>query len=93
MLKSDLIKKVSKMRSHLSYKDAEQIVDIIFEQMKNSLTKEERIEIRGFGAFSIRKRKPKNARNPKTGEKIKVGERASIYFRGGKEMFEKCNQS
>jgi len=68
------------------------LVAFIFEQISNALLDNKRVEIRGLGTFSLRTRKAGVARNPKTGEKLKVGERKSVYYRMGKGLKERINK-
>lgn len=93
MTKSELIIRLTKAFPHLSPKQIEQSVNTIFDKMCDTLKDDGRIELRGFGAFSTRKRIPRTARNPKTGEKVTLGERKSIYFRAGKQLRERINTS
>lgn len=73
-------------------RDMEKVIDTVFDTLKGQLVKGGRIELRGFGAFSVRRREARTARNPKTGEEVSVGERHAIYFRAGKELREKVNR-
>lgn len=91
MNKSDLVQAVATKLPTLAAKDIEIIVNTIFDSMTESLAKDDRIEIRGFGSFEVRHRKPRLGRNPKTGENVKVGERRVPFFKVGKEMKEKVN--
>lgn len=91
MTKSELIKKLSAKHPNLKEEEIENLVAIILNEISQTLANEDRVELRGFGAFSIRKREARKARNPRTGETVEVGERKSIYFRPGKELKEKLN--
>lgn len=91
MNKSDLVQSVSAKMPNLAAKDLEVIVNIIFDAMTNSLSKGDRIEIRGFGSFEVRHRKPRLGRNPKTGKNVQVGSRRVPFFKVGKELKEKVN--
>lgn len=91
MNKSDLITHVAGQLSNLAAKDVEVIVNTIFDSMTHSLMKGDRIEIRGFGSFEVRVRSPRQGRNPKTGESVKVGKRRVPFFKVGKELKEKVN--
>lgn len=93
MTRSELIQSLSEKHPHLSYKETEQMAKELFDQMAEALGKGERIEIRGFGSFSIRFRKPRLARNPKTGERLHKEGKYSPYFRPGKEMRDRVNLS
>ncbi|MEN2986059.1 MAG: HU family DNA-binding protein [Thermodesulfovibrionaceae bacterium] len=92
MKKSELIERVSDKMKDLSKKQVEIIVDMIFDQMKEALKKGEKIEIRGFGNFKIRQRPERNARNPKTGENIKVPPQKVIHFKMSKLLLKALNE-
>lgn len=93
MTRSELIQVVSAKQSQLSYKETEAAIKHIFDQMAEALGKGSRIEIRGFGSFSVRFRPPRMARNPKTGAYIQKEGKYSLRFKPGKEMRERVNQS
>jgi integration host factor subunit beta len=92
MTKSDLILRLSRKFPDLIKRDIERIVNLILNEIAESLKKGGRVEIRGFGAFSVRKREARIARNPKNGKEVSIGERHAIYFRTGKELREKINK-
>ena len=92
MNKSDLIEVLSKRLPNLAGRDVEVIVNTVFESMTDSLRKGDRIEIRGFGSFEVRVRKPRIGRNPKTGQAVEVGERMVPFFKVGKELRERVNR-
>lgn len=92
MTKSQLIAKLSKSFPHLYQRDIETLVNTILGEISQGMVDGDRVELRGFGAFSIRKRDPRTARNPKNGASVKVSERFSIYFRAGKELRERINK-
>lgn len=91
MTKSELILRLSKKFPHLYQRDVEKIVACVLGEIAKSLTDGGRVELRGFGAFSVRKRDARVARNPKNGQEVRIGERFAIYFRTGKELREKIN--
>lgn len=91
MNKSDLIQTISTKLPNLAAKDVEIIVDNIFDAMTSSLSRGDRIEIRGFGSFEIRVRKPRLGRNPKTGASVSVSTRKVPFFKVGKELKERIN--
>ncbi len=93
MTKSQLIAAMTKRFPHLYLRDAENLVNTVFGEISQALEQGNRIELRGFGAFSVRKREPRVARNPKNGDKVKVGARYAIYFRAGKELRELVNKN
>ena len=88
MTKSELIEEFS-LRTSLPKKRAEDIVNAFFDSMTDALLQDERIEVRGFGSFSIREYDSRVGRNPRTGAKVKVAEKRSIHFKVGKELRER----
>lgn len=93
MTKSEIINILSRKQSHLSSKDIELSVKIILEQMSDTLAGGERIEIRGFGSFSLHHRAARSGRNPKTGEKVLLASKFVPHFKPGKELRERVNAS
>jgi integration host factor subunit beta len=93
MTRSELVQILSEKQPYLSFKEIEKVVKVIFDDMALALSKGERIEIRGFGSFSIRFRPPRVARNPRTGEKVQKPGKFTSYFRPGKELKERANSS
>lgn len=91
MTKSVLIEKISERIGSLTRKQTEIVVDTVFESIKEALVRGEKIEIRGFGNFKPKKRKPRRARNPKTGEKVDVPEKRVLHFKVGKALREAMN--
>ena len=92
MTKSELIEKIANKNPHLMLKDVEKIVAVIFDTIIASLAKGERVEFRGFGAFSVRNRSSRIAKNPRTGEQVSVEERKIPHFKIGKQLFELLNK-
>jgi integration host factor subunit beta len=92
MTKSELIAKLSKQYPHLYQRDIEHLVNTIFGEITKKLAEGGRVELRGFGAFSVRKREARRARNPKNGQEVQIGERHAIYFRTGKELRERISK-
>ncbi|PVZ71620.1 integration host factor subunit beta [Pelagibaculum spongiae] len=92
MTKSELIERLSLKQPHLSYKDVEMSVKTLLEEMVGSLENGERIEIRGFGSFSLHYRAPRNGRNPKTGETVALDGKFVPHFKPGKELRERVNE-
>ncbi|HCK03520.1 MAG: integration host factor subunit beta [Methylophilales bacterium] len=86
MTKSKLINLLASRFSQLVHKDAELSVKTILDAMSNALIKKQRIEIRGFGSFSLNYRPPRLGRNPKSGEKVNVPEKYVPHFKAGKEL-------
>lgn len=93
MTKSELIAVLTERQAHLSVKDIEDGVKYIFEIMRQTLIKGERIEIRGFGSFSLRYREARDARNPKTGEAVNIHGKYAVHFKPGKELKEQVNNA
>lgn len=93
MTKSALIMALSQRFPLLSLRDVEIVVNTILDAMTESLRSGERIEVRGFGSFSVRKRKERQGRNPKTGELIPVQEKRVPFFKPGREIRERVNES
>ncbi|MGD0883333.1 MAG: integration host factor subunit beta [Thermodesulfovibrionales bacterium] len=91
MTKSVLIEKVSERVDGLTRKQTEIIVDTVFDSIKDALSKGEKIEIRGFGNFRLKQRKPRIARNPKTGEKVSVPAKKVLHFKVGKALRDSLN--
>lgn len=91
MTKSELITFIARRRNELSAHDIELAVNLIIQTMSEALANDDRIEVRGFGAFSLHHIKPRIGRNPKTGESVKVPGRRSIHFKPGKELKESVN--
>jgi integration host factor subunit beta len=91
MTKSDLVKQLSEKVTTLTKKDCELIVDTVFQNMRDALHRGEKIEIRGFGSFTVRVRRAKEGRNPKTGEKVSIPEKRIPFFKVGKELRDLVN--
>ena len=93
MTKSELIEKLTVSQSQLTAKDMELAVKMILDQMADSLARGERIEIRGFGSFSLHYRAPRMGRKPKTGDPVSLPGKYVPHFKPGKELRERVNQS
>lgn len=91
MTKSELIERIAESQDQLSAKDVELGVKLILEQMSQSLASGDRIEIRGFGSFSLHFRAPRMGRNPKTGEAVKLEGKYVPHFKPGKELRDRVN--
>lgn len=92
MTKSELIETVATKVSSFSRKDIEIIIDTLFDSMCDSLTKGEKVEIRGFGSFKIKHRDGRQGRNPKSGENIYIESKRVPFFKAGKEIKERINK-
>ena len=93
MLKSELIEKLEIENPHLSAAEVERVVAIIFESITQTLEKGARVEMRGFGTFAPRYRKARSGRNPRTGARVSVPEKYVPFFRAGKSLRVKINNS
>jgi integration host factor subunit beta len=93
MTKSELIAELSAANPHLLGRDVELIVGTIFNEITAALARGERVELRGFGAFTVKRRDARTGRNPRTGEAVKVDEKAVPFFKAGKELRERINRA
>ena len=93
IVKSNLLKQISDNYPNFLKKDLEKFLNIILSEIKQSLYKGERVELRGFGVWSIHIQKARISRNPKTGEKIETPQKKTIHFKMGKELFKKLNNN
>ena len=93
IVKSNLLKQLSDSYPNFLKKDLEKFLNIILSEIKQALYKGERVELRGFGVWSIHIQKPRISRNPKTGEKIETPQKKTIHFKMGKELFKKLNNN
>ena len=91
MTKSELVMRISERNPHLYQRDVERIVSTIFEEITGALTRGDRVELRGFGAFSVKGRNARVGRNPRTGETVQVARKSVPYFKAGKELRERMN--
>lgn len=93
MTKSELIEALAQQQPHLALKDVELAVKCIIEKMNQSLASGERIEIRGFGSFSLHLRPPRMGRNPKTGESVALSKKYVPHFKPGKELRDRVDSA
>lgn len=91
MIKSELVTLLADANPHLYQRDVERIVNTVFDEITLALTKGERVELRGFGAFSVKKRPARTGRNPRTGEPVEVAEKHVPFFKTGKELRDRLN--
>ena len=91
MIKSELIQQISQQNPHLYHRDVERIINTVFDKIVEALGNGDRVELRGFGAFSVRHRSSRVGRNPRTGEEVRVPDKAVPYFKTGKELRERLN--
>lgn len=92
MIKSELITKLVEANPHLYQRDVERIVSTVFDEISGALARGDRVELRGFGAFSVKKRPARTGRNPRTGETVHVEEKYVPYFKTGKELRDRLNR-
>lgn len=91
MIRSELIQKIADENPHLYQRDVERIVGTIFEEITSALSRGERVELRGFGAFSVKQRDARVGRNPRTGEAVDVEQKHVPFFKTGKLLRERLN--
>ena len=91
MIKSELVQKIADRNPHLYQRDIEKIVNAILDEITNALKRRDRVELRGFGAFSVKQRNARIGRNPRTGEHVEVDEKVVPFFKTGKELRELLN--
>tara|TARA_Y100000022_G_scaffold25103_1_gene19036 strand:+ start:171 stop:461 length:291 start_codon:yes stop_codon:yes gene_type:complete len=91
IVKSKLLKQFSKNYPNIYKKDLEKITDIILNEIKQTLKRGERVELRGFGVFSTKIQKQRISRNPRTGQKVNTREKKTIHFKMSKDLFKKMN--
>ncbi|MEA1940696.1 MAG: integration host factor subunit beta [Pseudomonadota bacterium] len=93
MIKSELIDKLAEANPHLYHRDVERVVNTILDGITDALARGDRVELRGFGAFSVRRRPARVGRNPRTGESVAVKEKHVPFFKTGKELRERVDAS
>ena len=93
IVKSKLLKQIADNYPNFLKKDLEKFFNIILNEIKQALNKNERVELRGFGAWSIHVQKARISRNPKTGTKVQTPEKKTIHFKMSKELFKKLNNN
>jgi len=93
MTKSELIQRIAELNPHLYHRDVERIVTTIFEEISEALARGDRVELRGFGAFSVKQRDARVGRNPRTGDAVQVAEKHIPFFKTGKLLRERMNDS
>jgi integration host factor subunit beta len=91
MIKSELIQRIAEDNPHLYQRDVERIVGTVFEEITLALTRGDRVELRGFGAFSVKHRDARMGRNPRTGAAVPVPEKRVPFFKTGKDLRERMN--
>jgi integration host factor subunit beta len=91
MTKSQLAEKLAESNGVLTRKESETIVNIVFDSIQDALQNGDKVEIRGFGSFTVRERGPREARNPKSGERVSIPAKKTPFFKTGKELRERVN--
>jgi len=91
MIRSELIQKIADENPHLTQRHVERIVSTVFEEITSALAKGDRVELRGFGAFSVKSREARLGRNPRTGEAVRVGDKKVPFFKTGKLLRDRLN--
>ena len=92
MIKSEIVKRIAERNPHLSQRDVENIVNAILGEIIAAMARGDRVELRGFGAFSVKSRPARTGRNPRTGAHVSVDEKSVPFFKTGKEMRERLNK-
>jgi integration host factor subunit beta len=93
VIKSELIEKLAAENLHLTHAEVERVVNVILGGMTSAMAGGGRVELRGFGAFSVRERPARSGRNPRTGETVEVPAKSVPFFKSGKELRERLNAS
>lgn len=91
MIKSELIHKIASTNPHLYHRDVERIVKVVFDEIVEALSRGDRVELRGFGAFTVKHRAERQGRNPRTGKSVNVAEKFVPFFKTGKELRDRLN--
>ncbi|MCV6594997.1 MAG: integration host factor subunit beta [Silicimonas sp.] len=91
MIRSELVQKIADENPHLYQRDVERIVSTIFEEIIEAMARGDRVELRGFGAFSVKKREARTGRNPRTGTSVQVEEKHVPFFKTGKLLRDRLN--
>jgi len=92
MIKSELIQRIAQENPHLYQRDVERIINTIFNEIGSALARGDRVELRGFGAFSVKERPARTGRNPRTGDPVNVDAKRVPFFKTGKELREQLNK-
>ena len=92
MKRSELVDELAKEYPHLYHRDIEKVVDVFYSSIADALANGQRVELRGFGAFSIKERGPRIARNPKNGDRVAVSSKKTVFYKPGKELKERINK-
>ncbi len=93
MIKSELVQKLADENPNLFHRDIERIVSIVFQEISDALARGDRVELRGFGAFSVKHRPARVGRNPRSGEAVHIEEKWAPFFKSGKELRDRLNKA
>lgn len=93
VIKSELVQRIAASNPHLYHRDVERIVNVIFDEIVDALARGDRVELRGFGAFTVKHRAPRVGRNPRTGTTVSVAEKFVPFFKTGKELRDRLNKA
>lgn len=93
MIRSELIQKIADENPHLGQRDVDRIVSTVFDQIIDAMARGDRVELRGFGAFSVKQRDARLGRNPRTGESVPVAEKHVPFFKTGKLLRDRLNEN
>lgn len=91
MIRSELIQKIAEENPHLFRRDVERIVNTVFDEIIDAMSRGDRVELRGFGAFSVKRRDARTGRNPRTGKSVEVEEKHVPFFKTGKLLRDRLN--
>ena len=91
MIKSELIQRIASTNPDLYHRDVERIVKVVFDEIVDALSRGDRVELRGFGAFTVKHRAARQGRNPRTGRSVSVAEKFVPFFKTGKELRDRLN--
>lgn len=91
MIKSELVMRLAQRYPHLFHRDVERIVTAVLNEIADALAEGRRVELRGFGVFSVKLRSSRTGRNPRTGQAVSVGQKRAPFFRTGKELRDRLN--
>ncbi|MBK9080793.1 MAG: integration host factor subunit beta [Rhizobiales bacterium] len=92
MIKSELVQRIAERNPHLYQRDVENVVNAILDEIAGAMARGDRVELRGFGAFSVKRRNARVGRNPRTGTHVEVQEKSVPFFKTGKELRERLNE-
>ncbi|MGR3540824.1 MAG: integration host factor subunit beta [Hasllibacter sp.] len=92
MIRSELIQRIAEENPHLYQRDVERIVNTVFSEITRAMSRGDRVELRGFGAFSTKQREARTGRNPRTGESVEVEAKSVPFFKAGKALRERLNE-